>query len=162
ISHEDLQAVILHSRINPRFEPMAELLRYHYLTVYQISKALGNGSVSVADATRWLTEEGYPADQIAAFTAEGSKTKVAKQKDISEAQLLQLYEAHEIDRATLAADLANLGYSADEVDPIIHTWDARKILAAQTQAVNYVRKRYLAGRSSRLEASGQLDSLQVS
>lgn len=162
ISDSDLKAVILHSRINPQFEPMAELLRFHYLSVYQIAEAVKTGACTPDQATEWLTQEGYPADQIAAFVGSNTSVKTVKAKEVTETQVMDLYEAHELTEAQVSDVLASLGYTTDEINTIVATYDAKRIIAAQAQAVGAVRKQFVARRIDKPTASAELDALGVS
>lgn len=161
ISHEQLVSVIRHSRINPQFESMAELLHFHYIPAYQIRLMLANGAVDAATATTWLLQQGYPADQVAGFIKAGTATKTVKHKDLSETQVLDLYDSGLWNAATATSHLVALGYEPGEVDFILAVYDQRRELAMAQSAIGQVRKTYLAGRIDRTTASNKLDSLGV-
>ncbi len=161
ISLEDLQAVIRYTRINPRFEPMAELLRFHFLPAFQIVRALTAGTVSADDATRWLTEDGYPADQVTALVSGAHKDKAAKHHDLSESMILDLYNAGEIQKSDAYFMLESIGYDESEVGYILELQDAKRVLASQAEAVKAVRAAVLAGTITTATASTELDGIGI-
>ena len=158
---EDVHRVIRHSRINPMFEELATKLYHRYLTGFQIKTIVQEGGATPAQATEWLIEQGYPADQAAAFTgavAHGTATKV---HDITEAQTLELYESKFITEADAKKILTHLGYPAEVQTYLLEITDAHRALTAINQAVTFVRKAYLAGRINDNEVKTRLGELQV-
>lgn len=158
---DDVKRVILHSRINPAFEPLAAQLYHRYLTGFQIKLIVAAGGATPAQATKWLMEEGYPADQAAAFTKAVGHGGAQKVHDISEAQTLELYQSHFIGVEDAKVILTHLGYPAEVQTYLLEITDARRALAAINQAVTYVRKAYLASRINDDEARTELGALEV-
>lgn len=161
IDDAELTSVILHSRINPQFEAMAKLLRFQYLSAFQIERALTSGTVTAQEATTWLLEDGYPPDQVAGLVTGATTAKAVKAKDASESLVLDTYEAGLITQAQAVAELGNLGYHPDEAAIVLEAFDARRILAITNQGVTVVRRMYLAGLATPAQASGDLDALGV-
>ena len=161
ISDAELTQVILHSRINPQFEPMAKLLRFHYLTAFQIVNAVKSGSATVQQGISWLLAEGYPQDQVTAVVQGAAAGKKQTHKDVTEAQIAVMYEVGAITHDDASARLVALGYEASEVDFILSVYEERRHLAMIQAAINQVRKIYLAGRIDDTTASNMLDALGV-
>lgn len=161
ISHEDFAAVIRYSRINPRFEPMAELLRFHYLPPFQIMRALNAGQVSAADATRWLTEDGLPPDQVAALVSSANRDKAAPHHELAVSTVLDLYQGHELSAADATTMLGKLGYDASEAPFLLELRDARRVIAAQAEKLKSTRAMYLAGTITPATASADLDAMGI-
>ena len=161
IDHAMLQQVILHSRINPQFEGIAELLRYHYLSAFQIENALKAGTVTADEATRWLLAEGYPTDQVAAMVKGGTAGKLATHKSVTEAQITEAYDAGILTEAAASAELVGIGYEASETPFILALYDYKRSLAMAQAAIGQVRKVFLAHRIDKTTASNQLDALGV-
>lgn len=161
IDQETYASVIKHSRINPQFEGIAELTRFHYLTAYQIETMLSKGTVTAAEATRWLIQDGYPADQVAGLVGGATTTKAAKAKTVALSVVVDAYEAGLINQAQAIAQLVNLGYDTAEAETELQAYDARRILAIMNQGITAVRKSYLADRISQAQASNELDALGV-
>ena len=161
ISHEQVEQVILHSRINPAFEGIAELLHFKFIPAFQIAEMLKAGAVTGAQATSWLLAQGYPADQVAGFVAMGSATKVVKAKALSESQITEAFDAGILNRAQADAELQSLGYEAAETDFILDLYDYRRKLSMAQSAIGQVRKVFLAGRIDAAQAGLDLDGLGV-
>lgn len=154
--------VIRHSRVNPEFEDMALLTRFHYLTAFQIERMLTQGTVNPDDATRWLIEDGYPADQVSGLVKGATTTKATKAKSASESLVLDNYEAGFITNAQAVTQLGNLGYHPEEATIIIESYDARRVLALRNQGVTATGKAYKANLIDKATASADLDALGVS
>jgi hypothetical protein len=161
IDESQYASVIRYSRINPTFEPMAELLRFHWLAPYQIVQALTAGTVTPEEATTWLTEDGYPADQVHALVMGNAGAKSVKPKELTESLVLKSFEAGLISESQLEAFLADLGYTPDEIPLIIESYDAGKYVTLTNQAVGALRKAFLAGRVTAQLASTDMDGLGV-
>jgi hypothetical protein len=161
ITAAQLRSVILHSRINPTFEPMAELLRHHYLAPFQIATALKAGTVTAAEATSWLLADGYPADQVAATVKGGSAEKTATHKSLTEAQITEAYDSGILSEAEAGKQLQDMGYEAGEVEWILALYNAKRRLAAAQSAITVVRKQYLAKRITEAEAMSEMVALDV-
>lgn len=161
ISDAELTQVILHSRINPQFEPMAKLLRFRYLSAFQIVNAVKAGSATAQQGIDWLIAEGYPTDQVTAVVHGAAVGKVQAHKDITEAQIATMYEAGAISKPDAEQRLEHLGYAAGEVDFILSIYDERRHLTMIQGAINQVRKVFLARRIDDTTASNLLDKLGV-
>lgn len=158
---DDVKKVILHSRINPMFEPLAAQLYHRYASAFQIRQIVASGGATPEQATKWLIEEGYPPDQAAAFTAAVAHGAAKKAHDISEAQTLTLYEAKFITAQEAKTILTHLGYPEQVQSYLLELTDAKRALEALNTGVGYVRKAYLAGRINDNEARTELGELQV-
>ncbi len=161
IDESQVTQVILHSRINPAFEPMAKLLRHRFLAPYQVVQAVKAGTATVAQATEWLLADGYPADQVAAVLTANAKGATAAAKEISETQIAYMYEMGAIDKSEAEARLEALGYHADEVDFILSVYDEKRHVQLIATAIAQIKKVYLAGRIDGPTAGTQLDALGV-
>ena len=161
ISEADFKAVIAYSRINPKFEAISELQRFHFLSPFQVHQALQAGAVDAATAVKWMMEDGYPEDQAKAFAASGSGTKAAKTKQVALSVVVDNYEAGLITQAQAITQLGNLGYTADEANTELLAYDARKLLTIKQSGISSIRKAYLADVLTRNEASNQMDELGI-
>lgn len=158
---EDVHKTILHSRINPLFEGLAAKLYHRYLTGFQIKTIVQQGGATPAQAVTWLTEQGYPADQAAAFVKAVAQSTAGKVHDITEGQVLELYQSHFITVEAAKRLLTHLGYPPEVQTYLLEILDAKRSLAALNQAVTYVRKSYIAGRTDDNKAQQELGALEV-
>ena len=158
---EDVHRTILHSRINPLFEELATKLYHRYLTGFQIRTIVSAGGATVEEATKWLIDEGYPPDQAASFVKAVAHGTAQKVHDISEAQILELYQAHFVTVEEAKQVLGHLGYAPSVQSYLLEMLDAKRSLDALNQGVTFVRKAYLAGRINENQAQIQLGALEV-
>lgn len=143
ITAEQLQDVILQSRINPRFYDVALLANKKWLSAFQIHQAVQAGEVDVATATNWMIEAGYPADQSAATVGAAAKGPVAKVKNESEAMILDDYQANIITAGDATTALANLGYTADAIPFILESVVAKRVISMRNAAITRTRTAYV-------------------
>lgn len=161
IGEAEVKQVILHSRINPLFENIAELMHFKYLPAFQIVHMLQNGTATAAQGSSWLLAQGYPADQVAALVSAASAVKVTKHKTETEAQITEAFDAGILTRAQADAELQSIGYEPTETDFILSLYDYKRKLSMSTHAIAQVRKVFLAGRITAQQASLDLDGLGV-
>lgn len=161
IDEAEMERIILHSRINPSFSADAKLLRHKFFSPIQIGRAVASGAATAAQATEWLLADGYPADQVAAVVGGLAGQKSAKHKNLSEAQILDLYESGLFSEAQAAQDLENLGYDAGEVGFILAVYQQKRILAMTQAAVSVIRRQYLDGHIDAAQADGDLNGLGI-
>lgn len=161
ITEDDAHRVILHSRVNPIFEPMAMLLRHRWLAPFQIDVALRAGTVDPKMGAQWLLEDGYSPDQVEALVTGSTTAKVAAHKNLAESMVAELYEGKHITEQQALAALTELGYDADEGAFILSLYDYRRELSMAQAAIGQVRKMYLVHRITDADATTYLHSLGV-
>lgn len=161
ITEADFKAVIAYSRINPKFEAISELQRFHFLSPFQVHQAVAAGAIDTATAVQWMVEDGYPEEQAKAFAQAGGSTKAAKTKQVALGVVVDNYEAGLITQAQAMAQLANLGYTQAESETELLAYDARKLLTIKQSGVTSIRKAYLADVFTRNQASTELDALGI-
>lgn len=161
ITHDQLLQIIARSRINPIFNYAAVQGNAKWFASFQVGKMLSTGGAKPEQATQWLLQDGYPADQVAAFVAAYGGEKAAKARAETEAQLATAYEAGLITQTDFEDGLKSLGYPAGALPGIEKTIRARRVLAQQLAAVNRVRASYLARHIDWTKAHADLISLGV-
>lgn len=161
ITQAEFDGIVAYSRVNPKWQRIAELQRHEYLSVFQITNALKAGTATAAQGTEWLLADGYPQDQVAALVAGAASGAAGKAKQVTEAMIIDTYEAGLLDKAKAVAQLEKIGYHADAAAVILEAYDARKILQVTAQGVTVIRKAVLSGHISKSVASAELDSLGI-
>lgn len=126
-----------------------------------INTILTHGVRDKAWGVSYLQLLGYSADDADALAATATTAKTAALKQITEAQILDLYEAKAITKDQANELLLNVGYDSDESAYVLDATEAKQSLAEQKKAIAAVRAAYLANRISKADASNQLDALQV-
>ena len=143
ITADELQRIILQSRINPEFYADALLSNDKWLPAYQLEKIAAAGIIDGPTLVTWLVQDGYPTDQAAAFAAlaTGGATKTPKSE--SEAMILSDYEAQIITEADATSALESLGYTAASIPIILDYVVAKRVLTMRNAAISRLRTAYI-------------------
>ena len=175
ISQSQLRQIVAMSRINPRFyyltEPETQVydnpgaetapLNRKWLPPYEIKEAVANNPALADQATTWMLQQGYPADQAAAFTASLKTTAVATVKHETEAMILTELTAGMITQGDATTALTNLGYASDAIPFLLQYAQARATITARNSALSRVRAGYLASVVTADQATASLSKVGV-
>lgn len=161
IDKATFDSVVAHSRINPMFTQLVADTHLKWLSVYQIGEALKAGTVTPQVAAEWLVQDGYNADQAAAFTGGSATGKTVKPKSETESLILEEYQAMLMSEAEATSMLAQLGYSQGEITLLLELATAKQILAQRNQAVGKVRTLFITKKITKGQASTDLDALGI-
>jgi len=161
ITPEKLHEVILRSRTNPIFADIAAMGNKRWFSAFQIGSILSSHPELAADATKWLLQDGYPPDQVAAYVAAKSGTKAAKVKAETETQILTAYSSGFLPHDQAVAALAELGVPKGSIEAILQTHDARRVLAAQDAVITRIRNMVISGHWDIAKARAELNVLQL-
>ena len=162
IDDDEMARIIAYSRVNPSFAADVELTRHKWLGVLQIELALKAGTVNAADASTWLAQDGIGEDQIAAFVSGAAAAKVTTHKQMTEAQITELFESGFFTNDQATAELVSLGYDPGEAPYILALYEQKRLIAMSQAAVGQIRKVYLAGRIDDPTATAELTALGIS
>jgi uncharacterized protein (UPF0128 family) len=160
-SYEDVISTFGRSRMNPIFYPLAFKLRHKWLAPFQVGQLVQADPSLASEATQWLIEDGYAEDQVAGLIAARTKAKVAHAKTETEALVTNAYIDQILSWDQAQTALTNLGYDAQAADLILALADAKRAESQRTAAVTAIRSAYLAQKIDRLEASADLDHLEI-
>lgn len=119
------------------------------------------GSYTRAEAAAVLAKSGLSTDSIAHYLDSASHQKTAAAKELTEAQLVAMYEGHLISRGEVETLLEALRYDAHDAAMILDLADLRTTIASVNSAVSHVRSLYTAHKISKGAAAGVLAALQV-
>jgi hypothetical protein len=144
-----------------KWEPAWHAMSEYFPPPRSVVAMLHNGSISVAQATDWLTKQGLAPATIQAYVADATRTKTAAHKQLSESNILTLLHDKLIDQATAVTYLEELGYPADEAATLAATSAAAVAIADTQSAVGRVRSYYIAHKINRAMALTELANLGV-
>jgi hypothetical protein len=168
IDAAQLRRIIGMSRMNPDFYYLTTPdstgvppLGHHYLGAYEVGEAVKAGTVSVAIATGWLEQDGYPPDQVKAFLNAVAGTAAPATKAETEAQVLTQYKAGMMTKAAATTALANLHYTPAAITDLLGSAEAQARIAAHNTAVTRVKNAYLTLAITKSKASTELTMLGV-
>lgn len=126
-----------------------------------VTAMLSKGSISKALATQLLVEQGLTAELAAAYVADAEHTASSKDRALTQAQTVALYEAQLISADDATNLLEATGYSADNASLILALADVRRSISAVNTAVSRVHSLFVAHKISAQDAVNALNTLQV-
>ena len=175
ITYGQLEQVVAMSRMNHRFyylagigpngpttdEPYQAPFNMKWLPPFEIKEAATAGVVTKEQATTWMLQQGYPADQAAAFAGTITGTSVAAVKHETEAMVLTELTAGMITQGDATTALTNLGYASDAIPFLLQYAQARATITARNSALSRVRAGYLASVVTADQATASLSKVGV-
>ena len=157
----DAVQALRESRLKDKYIPQFLQLARRRIPLRTITSLLNNGAITDAQAIEDLKALGYSDADAAAIVAGHKKPPTAPHRELSVAQIRDLYSQRMISREEAAADLVALGYTlqaANEVLSLADTADARSL---RRSAITKVRGAYDRRKITRAEASTDLDRIGV-
>lgn len=153
--------VVARSDVRTEYADDLRHLRVHYPPLFQVQRALENGTITKAIAHDTLTKEGYPPEWVDAIVNAHAGGKTAKARDLSAAIIDTLYEAGIDTHPEAEAALEHLGYDPEEASKYLDLWLARRIVGELVAAVSIVRRRYVSWHIDKPEAQKLLGELPL-
>jgi hypothetical protein len=144
-----------------KWEPAFKALAEYLPPPRSVVAMLHNGSITAAQAQVWFTEAGLAPETANAYIADATRTRTAKTKELSEAQVLTLLHDKLIDQATAVTYLEQLGYPQNEATTLAATGQAAVTIADLARNVNKVGAYYVAHKINRVTALSELGALGV-
>lgn len=127
-----------------------------------ITAMLHNNALTDAQALAKFRQYGMTAEDAAAMLADAHHAKAATAKELTLAQIGQLYKDAKIDRAKALQLVTALGYSSANAELLLSLQDVQKADTHVTAAINRVRALYTAHKITRAAAHEGLVELKVS
>lgn len=156
---DDVIRAVRQSDINDDFLPFVLHLGEYHPPPRSIVPMLRHGAITEARARELLAQNGVLPADIDAFVIEAHTTPASTGKQLTQAQVLRMYQAHFIDRATATARLAALLYPGDEITLLLDYTDTARHEAAITAAANKIGAQYVAHHLTRPEVATALGEL---
>lgn len=160
-TREQFVQALRESRLKDKYTDQAIELSRRLIPYRTINTILSHGVKDHQWGIDYLLSLGYTHEDAAALVATSTSSKTAHVKQLTEAQILTLYEARSIDREQAIDDLSNIGYNTDEAGFILEYTAAKRAMSEQNKAITYLRTGYLNHRISIQDASNAMDKLGV-
>jgi len=144
-----------------KWEPAFRKLGQYLPPPRTVTAMLHDGSLSVAQATKLLEQQGLTPELAAAYVASASHTKTTKAKELAETTVLQLYRDRIISRAQAAGFVHDLGYTTEQADYILQVEDLRVAERYITAAVSRVHTLYVGHKLTDAQARQALADFGV-
>jgi len=162
VTQEQVEDALRQSRLKDSYINTALELAVQLPALYEVRTLLADGSLTAAQATTLLLEQGYQADIVKSIVAGASGQTLAATKTLTAAQLSTLYQEQELSAAEYVDELVALGYSQAEAE-LYETMEAQKwSITARNHVITKIRSQYTGHKITAQQASAQLDALQVS
>ena len=149
------------SRLKDKYIPLAEKLLVKLIPYRTINTIIAHGVRDQKWGIEYLMKLGYTEDDASALISTSASGKVAHIKQLTEAQILTLWEAKAIKQDEAVKQLGNIGYAPDEAAFILEYTTAKRAISEQNKAITMLRTAFMAHRVSLTDASAAMDKLGV-
>lgn len=140
--------------------PMLELSRY-YIPPRSIVAMLKDSAITHKRALELLHQQGVTTQDAESFITEATHAKTTKQRELTEAQIKELYEAKAINEATAMQLWEALGYEKHEATFLLELAKMSRIVKFTTTAITTIHTEFTNHTITTEEAVAELDKLQV-
>jgi len=162
IDEAQFNVMFKESRIKNRYGPLLLRMRTRLIPQETVRLLYRNGVYPREKTLETLMAHGFSPDDAAALLALEQTRQDDTTKELTRAQIVDMYDQQILD-ATVARELLTaLGYAESNVELMLALADIKRTQRFINAAVARVRSAYITGKIEVGEASAQLDSLAVS
>jgi hypothetical protein len=161
ITEAQFREMFLESRIKNRYLPLMLKMRTRLIPQETVRLLYRNGVYSREDTLRVLQEHGFSPDDSAALLALEDTRQDETTRELTRAQIVDMYDEQIIDGQTARDLLKGLGYADANVELMMALADIKRTQRYINAAITRVRSAYLTGKIDENEVSLQLDALSV-
>lgn len=134
-------------------------LRFYLPPPREVTALLREGSITVAQATQFFQDRGLSPALTAIYLQAASHTATAHQRELTQAQVVALYEDKLVTHDQAHADLVALRFTPSDADLLLALADKKQAASAAKSAVTRLQNLYLAGTNSLTVTQSALHSL---
>jgi hypothetical protein len=160
-SQQQVDQAVRESDIKDKYVPTLRGLLHKLPAERLVVSLVQHGALSEAEALQLLEHEGYAPNVARAIVHSGMAQRTAGHKQVAQSMVLELYEAHAIDKARASSMIVALGYPATDVPLILATIDLKRELKWREQAVGSIRAAFLARKVDHNEAAAELGAAGI-
>jgi hypothetical protein len=124
-----------------------------------LNTLISRGAITEAYALHELLQLGYNEADAEALIKSATTASSKAAKELTEAQIVALYEANKLSQAEAVAHLGTIGYAPDVATEILQLGDTRALLKIRDQVVTSLRTRFVGHRID--ENTARADLLAV-
>lgn len=162
ISDEEFRSMFLESRIKNKYFPLLIAMRIRLIPQETVRLLYRNGVYPHDKALATLQAHGFSPDDAAALLSLEETRQDETTRELTRAQIVDMYDEQILDAATARELLVSLGYAESNVELMMALADIKRTQRFVNAAITRVRSAYITGKIDDIEVSGQLDALQVS
>lgn len=134
-------------------------LRYYVPPPRTVTALLKEGAITTAEATTYLQAGGLDENLTAIYIAAASHSTTAAQRELTQAQIIDLYESKLITAAEATADLVALRFSEADATLLLALADQRQAASAVKSAVSRLQTLFLDGANTATQTTAALHTL---
>jgi hypothetical protein len=157
-----LQQGISESAVKDKWIPVYDALLTYLPPPRTITALERQGVITPEQAQHLYQEAGLSPELAAAYSASATHTKLTKAREITEAQVLTMYQDQYLSAAQATPLLEGLGYTPQEVATLLGWEDFRRELALLKSALSRVQTLYVNRKIGTTSATHALNALGVS
>lgn len=159
VDEAEVHQAIRESDIKDKYIDHLMHLRWRIPPEHLIGQLVEKGGMSSERAYELLLKDRFEPDVAQSIVTAFGGSKVAKAKGETEAQVVAMYEVHQIDQARAEQLLHGLGYAKTDADLLLTLAELKREAAIENAAANAVKAAYLARHVTKAEAEAQLGAL---
>lgn len=161
ISEQEFETMFLESRIKNRYMPLLKAMRVRIIPQETVRLLYREGVYSRDATLQTLIKHGFTAEDAAALLALEDSRGDETTRELTRAQIIDLYEEGILQLNDTVEMLLGLRYSEASARAMIELANLRNVRKFINSAITRVRSAYLTGKIDLGEASAQLDALTV-
>lgn len=161
ITEDDFRTIFLESRIKNKYIDLYLTSRVETMPPETVRLMYARGALSKEDALHRLQIRGYTAEDAAIILQGAIAEKTQQTRDLTQAQIRELYAERAITADQAGGMLKALGFDDEETAWILDMADFARVRKFQTAAINRVHAAYIKGVLDANGAAALLDSLQM-
>jgi hypothetical protein len=159
ITPAQFRGIFLESRVKNKYIDLYLASRYETMPPETIRLMYSRGAMTREEAARRFAMRGYDPETTTIVLDGASAEKTEKTRDLTTAQVLELYGDRLISLADALAMLQGLGFDAQEAQWQADIADMRRVRRYVNAVVTRIRSAYVTRRIDDIEAGAALDSL---
>ncbi len=156
-----LQQAIFEGATKNKWEPVFEELTVAIPPPRTVVALVRAGTISDAQAARFLQDAGLSSELAAAYVAEAHHSKTAGHRELTVSTILDLYEQRVMPAKDATDLLEGLGYSAQDADFLEALKDLQREIKAVSSATDRIGKLYVARKIDATAVHNVLNQLQI-
>lgn len=144
-----------------KWEPSMRALAEYLPPPRTVTAMVHDGSLTDAQALALWEKQGLSPELAAAYLKSAHHARQASTKELARTDVVNLYKAHKIDKATAEQHLTGLGYTSADAELILSLADVVKADTHLTAAINKVHALYVAHKITEQAAHTALTDLRL-
>jgi hypothetical protein len=161
IDEETFTGAFLESRIKNKYVQLFLQMRTRLIPQETVRLLYRNGVYPREKALQTLLWHGFTPDDANALLALENTRQDGGARELTRAQIVDLYEVRALPRDVAESMLTDLGYEAANAATLLDLADFKHLQTFVNSAINRVKSAYITGKIDRATAGAQLDSLLV-